>query len=84
MDILAFYRDQRFIVEAKIWYDNTSYQKGKAQLVRYLQAADLSKGYLVIFDEKLEENPLLADHRETFEVTLNAKVLRIYLVGVAV
>ena len=84
MDILAFYRGQRFIVEAKIWYDNAKYKEGKGQLVRYLQAAGLPKGYLIIFDEKLNENPLLADHRETFEVTLDEKVSRIYLVGVTV
>ena len=84
MDILAFYRGQRFIVEAKIWYDNAKYKEGKGQLVRYLQAAGLPKGYLIIFDEKLNENPLMADHRETFEVTLDEKVLRIYLVGVTV
>lgn len=52
--------------------------------MRYLQAAGLPKGYLIIFDEKLNGNPLLADHRETFEVTLDEKVLRIYLVGVTV
>jgi len=39
---------------------------------------------LVIFDEELEKNPLLAEQRETFEVTIDEKVLRIYLVGIAV
>lgn len=84
IDIMAFYRGQRFIIETKIWYDNAKYEEGKAQLVRYLQAAGLHKGYLVIFDEKLEQNPLLTSQRDTFEVTVDEKTLRVYLVGVEV
>lgn len=82
MDILAFYRGQRFIVETKIWYDKPRYEAGKAQLVRYLQAADLPKGYLVIFDEQLAANPLLTEHNEIFETTVDGKRLRIYFIGV--
>jgi hypothetical protein len=84
IDILAFHGDQRFIVETKIWYDRAKYEEGKAQLVRYLQAASLHKGYLVIFDEHLANNPILTDQSETFEITVDEKVLRIYLVGVEV
>lgn len=84
IDILAFYRSQRFIVETKIWYDKAKYEEGKKQLVRYLQAAGLHKGYMVIFDEQLDRNPLLTDQSETFEITVDEKVLRIYLVGIEV
>ena len=84
IDIMAFYRSQRFIVETKIWYDMARYEAGKVQLLRYLTAAGLHKGYLVIFDEQLDQNPLLADQSERFEVTVDEKVLRIYLVGVEV
>jgi hypothetical protein len=84
MDLLAFYRGQRFIVEAKIWYDNSRYEEGKKQLVRYLRAAGLSKGYLVIFDEQLTSNPLLKEQGEVFEVLLDGKTLRIYLIGIEV
>jgi hypothetical protein len=84
IDILAFYRGQRFIVETKIWYDSTRFEQGKAQLASYLQAAGLSKGYLVVFDEQLAANPLLAEAGDIFEVTVEGKTLRIYLVGVTV
>lgn len=67
-----------------IWYDKTRYEEGKAQLVRYLQAAGLHKGYLVIFDEHLEKNPLIDEQGESFELTVDEKVLRIYLVDVEV
>jgi hypothetical protein len=39
---------------------------------------------MVIFDEQLDQNPLLTDQSETFEITVDEKVLRIYLVGVEV
>lgn len=52
--------------------------------MRYLRAAGLSKGYLVIFDEHLTSNPLLKDQGEVFEVMLDEKVLRIYLIGIEV
>lgn len=84
MDLLAFYRGQRFIVEAKIWYDNSHYEEGKKQPVRYLRAAGLNKGYLVIFDEHLTSNPLLSDQGEVFEVALDGKTLRVYLIGIEV
>ena len=84
IDIMAFYRSQRFIVETKIWYDMARYEAGKVQLLRYLTAAGLHKGYLVIFDEQLDQNPLLADQSERVEVTVDEKVLRIYWVGVEV
>jgi hypothetical protein len=84
MDILAFYRGYRFIVETKIWYDNAKYEEGKGQLVRYLQASGLPKGYLVIFDEQVGSNPLLTEQGATFEITVADKILRIYLVGIEV
>jgi len=84
IDIMAFYRSRRFIVETKIWYDKVRYEAGKVQLLRYLTAAGLHKGYLVIFDEQLDQNPLLADQSKVFEVTVDEKILRIYLVGVEV
>lgn len=84
IDILAFHRGERFIIETKIWYGNAKYEAGKAQLVNYLYTAGLRKGYLVIFDEKLTENPLLTDHHEIFEVTVDGMILRIYLIGVEV
>lgn len=81
MDLLAFYRGQRFIVETKIWYGKADYEEGKAQLLRYLQAAGLPKGSLVIFDEHLEKNPLLKTHGDNFEISVGGKTMRVYLIG---
>lgn len=84
MDILAFYRNQRFLVETKVWYGQAKFDQGKTQLVDYLQATGLPKGWLVVFDEKLAENPLLLKGPAIFETTLAEKTLRVYLVGIAV
>jgi hypothetical protein len=84
MDIVAFYRGQRFVIETKIWYGEARFAEGKAQLVRYLQAAGLSKGYLVVFDEALDKNPVLAQVGAVFEVMVEGKTLRIYLIGISV
>ncbi len=84
MDIVAFYRGQRFIIESKIWYGEARFAQGKEQLVRYLQAAGLSKGYMVIFDEALHQNPLLTTDGEVFEVNAGDKTLRVYLIGISV
>ena len=43
MDILAFYRGQRFIVETKIWYSMAAYEQGQAQLTAYLTAAGFTR-----------------------------------------
>lgn len=50
----------------------------------YLKASGLPNGYMVIFDEQIDINPLLDEGDEVFEVTVDGKTLRIYLVGVSV
>ncbi len=84
MDILAFYRDQRFIIETKIWYGQAKYTVGKKQLAEHLPASGLAKGYMVVFDERLSENPILTEAGQMFEVMEAGKTLRVYLVGVVV
>jgi type II secretory pathway predicted ATPase ExeA len=84
MDILAFYRGQRYIVETKVWYGMATFEEGKAQLVAYLTAAGLTQGYLVIFDERPEANPLATQCGSVFEVTVGEKRLRVYLIAVQV
>lgn len=84
IDLLAFHQGRRFIIETKVWYDKTKYTQGKEQLIRYLQAAGLHKGYMVIFDEKLAANPVVTEEGEQFEVNMDRKTLRIYLIGIAI
>jgi hypothetical protein len=84
MDVMAFYRGARFIVETKVWYGKAALEKGKAQLVAYLAAAGLHKGYLVVFDENVAQNPIVAESGAVFEVSVDDRRLRIYFIAVQV
>jgi hypothetical protein len=84
LDILAFYREQQFVVETKIWYGPAAFKEGAQQLAKYLKATGLPKGYLVIFDEQRETNPLLTENGEVFELDIEDKQLRVYLIAVQV
>ncbi|MBI4769191.1 MAG: ATP-binding protein [Chloroflexi bacterium] len=84
MDLLAFYREQRFIVETKIWRGRASYEQGQVQLAGYLRAASLEKGYLVMFDENVELNPMLAEFGPVFEAVTEEKTVRVHLLGINV
>ncbi|MEM7131744.1 MAG: AAA-like domain-containing protein [Chloroflexota bacterium] len=82
IDILAFCQGQKFIIETKIWYGPAKFEEAKTQLLRYLNAAELTKGYLVVFDEKMDDNPILQEQGDLFEISVDDKVLRIYLIPV--
>jgi hypothetical protein len=84
MDLAVLYREQRCIVETKIWYGLAAFEQGKAQLVDHLKATGLPKGYLVVFDERREANPLLAEQGDVFELEVDGKQLRVYLIAVKV
>lgn len=49
MDIQVFYGSQEIIVELKVWHGEKYEQDGYDQLVRYLEARGLEKGYLLSF-----------------------------------
>ena len=55
MDILILYRDQKYIVETKLWRGEKRYQSGKRQLAEYLDKENTKRGYYIIFDHR--QNP---------------------------
>jgi hypothetical protein len=52
--------------------------------VNYLRAVGLNKGYLVIFDEQLSNNPLVAASGSVFEWRMAENVVRVYVIGITV
>jgi len=84
IDILAFFKGKRFIVETKIWYGPAKFEAGKTPLTDYLEAASLDEGYLIVFDDKLADNSLVAEQGERFETTHNGKTVQVYFVPVEV
>jgi len=68
-DIYITYKEQKYIIETKIYTDETYVENGKYQLADYLDAEGLDEGYYVIFsnrhspDDKLDFNELINDKR---------------------
>ncbi|MEM7539697.1 MAG: hypothetical protein AAF639_46505 [Chloroflexota bacterium] len=65
-------------IEIKVWYGKKHFEDGQAQLVRYLAAASLDKGYIVLFSEKDVSAELGRPDNHPFEVDLMGKTLRQY------
>jgi len=52
IDVLCCYKNQKEVVELKLWYGASGYDKGVEQLARYLESENLDRGYLVVFDRR--------------------------------
>lgn len=52
IDVVCCYKDQKEVVELKLWYGASAYDKGAEQLARYLESENLDRGFLVIFDRR--------------------------------
>jgi len=48
-DILIVYQNHRYLIEVKVFTNNTLFKKGKGQLAEYLKSEDLDEGYYVVF-----------------------------------
>lgn len=54
MDLQVFYGNQEIIVEMKVWRGEKYEQRGYDQLIRYLEARDVEKGYMLSFCDNKE------------------------------
>lgn len=52
IDVICCYKNQKEVVELKLWYGASKYEDGLEQLVRYLESESLERGYLVVFDRR--------------------------------
>jgi predicted transcriptional regulator len=58
-DILIVYKNCRYLIETKIFSDNTRLKKGKGQLAEYLKSEGLDEGYYMVFSSlHTDENTL--------------------------
>ena len=74
-DILIVYQAQKYLIETKIFTDQSYFQKGKAQLADYLTSERLDEGYYVVFSNKHTEADQLY-----FEEDVNGKRIYTYLI----
>ncbi len=52
IDVLCCYKNQKEVVEVKVWYGERRYGGALTQLAKYLESENLSRGYLVVFDRR--------------------------------
>ncbi len=52
IDVLCCYKNQKEVVELKLWYGERRYDEGLEQLAKYLESESLDHGYLVVFDRR--------------------------------
>jgi len=52
IDVLCCYKNQKEVVELKLWYGERRYEAGLNQLAKYLDNESLDHGYLVVFDRR--------------------------------
>jgi hypothetical protein len=57
MDIILLYRDEKHIVETKLWRGEKRYQAGKQQLAAYLDKEGIQRGYYIVFDHRQNSQP---------------------------
>ena len=50
MDVVIDYLGERFVVELKVWHGKARHENGERQLVRYLDALRLDKGYMLVYN----------------------------------
>ena len=59
IDILIRYRNQSYLIETKIFSDDSYFNQGKGQLAEYLKSEGLEEGYYVVFSRDHTEQDTL-------------------------
>ncbi|MEN8216413.1 MAG: NERD domain-containing protein [Pseudomonadota bacterium] len=58
IDLIILHKEEKYIVETKIWEGKSLYKTGKHQLVKYLKLEEVNEGYYVVFDHRQKPQPL--------------------------
>ncbi len=56
VDLLVRYRDQRIVIEMKVWHGPKALEKGLEQTAEYMDISRATEGHLVIFDRRLDKS----------------------------
>lgn len=76
MDLLILHRNQKYIVETKIWGGDNRYQTGKTQLAAYVRSEGAEAGYYVVFDHRNTPEPRVETE------TIDGLTIRSYVIPV--
>jgi len=75
-DILIVYQTHRYLIETKVFSNNTLLKKGKGQLAEYLTSEGLDEGYYVVFSHLHTDEDTLY-----FEDKIKGKQIYTYIIG---
>ena len=72
MDVVVTYGGEKFVIELKIWRGGKYEQEGREQLCEYLEAQNLTKGYMLFYNfnkgKEYKIDRLEVNGKEIFEV----------------
>ena len=74
-DILIVYKNQRYLIETKVFSNNSLLKKGKGQLAEYLKSEALDEGYYVVFSNLHTDDDVLY-----FEEEINNRAIYTYII----
>ena len=74
-DILIVYQTNRYLIETKVFSNNTLLKKGKGQLAEYLTSEGLDEGYYVVFSSLHTDEDTLY-----FEDKIKGKQIYTYII----
>ncbi|MEN8219146.1 MAG: AAA-like domain-containing protein, partial [Pseudomonadota bacterium] len=74
-DILIVYQTERYLIETKVFSNNTLLKKGKGQLAEYLTSEGLDEGYYVVFSSLHTDEDTLY-----FEDKIKGKQIYTYII----
>ena len=51
LDVVVIFKNQKFVVELKLWHGNEAHSEGIIQLKEYMKAESIEKGYMLIMNK---------------------------------
>lgn len=64
---------EKVVIETKLWKGEEYYNSGFPELGEYLEKRNYKKGYYVIFDYNLTDNPIIKKNGELYNLQYNQK-----------
>jgi hypothetical protein len=76
-DLIINILNNKWVIEAKIFYNISQYSDGKAQLAYYIKSLGLNRGIYLVFVDKQVTNPQVLEGEEHIDgVTLKIYIVR--------
>ena len=51
LDVVILFKDEKFIIELKMWYGEKYHQEGIAQIKDYMERENVDKGYMIVMNK---------------------------------